>query len=978
MCDQLESLSSEELERMIRYGTYHMFLNKSEGDISNKDSELENADIEKFLQQSNKVNIQDENEGALVSKMNALTQVDTVIGKNDKMVIDEESKKTSEIATSNSSVSSSIMDEQTSSKKNDNEVITSAYFVPIEEVTTDVSLNDEHFWEKAFPDYCDLPTLERRLFDPKPFEAHEFVDYFEKLSKLVPELIGQSITSSSSKVKELRDYLENEVTTKVQSHNKHQLHTFLLKLNNPKFNSHYYSITDTQKEMIREWLYLIEKKTLRNRKTWNQEKSTQKASNSSQCDIEVTDGSTTDDNTDEDFQVDEEELAEESAHLQGVKKKTKKKKKTDTKEILAKKLNMTEISEKPLQSRGKKPNKQPLKFMITPETSIMAENQSSHDVTQKEITLEQPQHVSTHETEAPPPTSIPSSSINSTSSSFAHPTENPLNNCSPLVTTLSSETNSVLHTTSPSMMAMTSNSTTVTTVAESETSTRHSRASSILEESSATIQTSSELLSLLPVQLESSNDTAPTVNHDHAKTPTDYSSMLSINRSALQYYRRETKTGIGRASSLLQDTNNSNPNTTNNNINNISNMQRNQTVTSQTTHVPPPPPPLQQLAPNNVRLPSFTPVNAPRRDVTSSLVRPPTMSTTNNHNSNQPRTLTSFHNVHPSSMIHQRRTATPSLNNTVSNLHGQQIQQHPFMEIVSNSALSVRPSTTATFPQGTTRHVTSQNMAQSRPQSAVTTQPLYRPQVAAQHQIAQPNRPHNQQQSLNPQHLSQIYQQQQMLAELRAQSQYINLLNHVGNNSGTQSATTNNTQPTISHQTQITNDISTTTILCPPCPTLWAQNSTNIGNVSSSSSTLLNQQVRNSSSPMSNDSDKTIAGPPLTNSRNNANNNLQHITRSSTSFVPPTAPVRIPMNNYQASTSFVERSAHDQNVQLQQQRFQAMFHTNVTSNSYVSNQQPQQPFFIPPYPPSLNLNRPNNNNSRSSNTSNVKNNQNSR
>ncbi|KAG2387551.1 hypothetical protein C9374_001145 [Naegleria lovaniensis] len=903
MCDQIESLSSEELERMIRYGVYHMFLNKSERDNTNKDSELANADIEKILQESNKVNIQEENEGALVSKMNALTQCDVLLKKEDKMIIDEESKQVASSSRDTVEGEASTSNEQASSKKNDNEVITSAYFVPIEEVATDVSLNDEHFWEKAFPDYCDIPTLERRLFDPKPFEAHEFANYFEKLSKLVLEMLGKpnlKTNESSSKGKDLGEYLENEVTTKVQSHNKHQLHTFLLNLNAPNFNPHYYSMSDIQKETIQEWLGLIETKTLRNRKTWHQEHAPQKSSSNSKY-VEASESSNENDNTDEDFQVDEEELAEESAQLQGMKKKKKKKKKTDSKAALAKKIDVTKMADKPLQPRKKK-TKQQLKFVMEPAMGMLQIGQST--TTQATPSQQPPQ-------QSRPLQVTPSSLLVS-------------ENVHPLVTS-SSVTNSIHTLSNTSTTSPISSATTTTTLSEISS---HARASTSGLDSSP----ESGLSSILPIQLEASSEsTHSTMASNHVNTnvatttttTTDYSDMLSINRHALAFCRLQSTT---RASSLLNTATNSV--TSNNNNNTSSTIHR----TNVPRIEPPPPPPSARPGP-------LASTNA--SPIMTSSVTPSAITTQRNRTAQQRRLQ--FHTVQPSMITRQPQTTT-STSRTALNLRGSSSQPQQIVRLMGLVPNPVFTSSgpIATFRPPPTVQQQQQLSTQNKPQT-VTTQLSHRPPQQDIVRLLQPQT-NNQQPNVNSlTQLQQFQLQQQILATLRTQSQYMNVMNNrsVNNNSTGITNNTTTSQPMISHQTQISNNISTT-IVCPPYPYMWSQQHTNTtGNMNSSNQPPIHniQQHRNSSSSpisvKSDDSEKTVVGPPLTQSRNNSvNPNLQTMGSSAT-MVPPTTVSQTHQSAYRMN---LERLVQDQNYQLQQRSNTVLTLNNVPNQQQSSNQ----------------------------------------
>ncbi|EFC44174.1 predicted protein [Naegleria gruberi] len=317
-----EDITAEEMQRMIKYGVYSLFLNKEQN--INKDNELMNTDIDKILERSSKIGVEGEEDGSLVDVINRVTG-------NDKSI----------------------------EKQTSNEVIKSVYFVPVEEVS-DVALDDPNFWDKTFPDYCDIYTLESRLENVKPFEAHEFESYFKKLVHVATESINrrQKVSEETEKLSRVVEEDKRGLPTK------NQLHTFLLKLNSQRYNHHYHSLQKDHLDQVQKWIDQLETKTLRNKKVWasssdnikkQEKRSSSNVNDHLDSDAEF-DGSDSDDgdNTDDEFECDQNELVRESESLHNINIKTappKKKQKTTR--------SNRGIREKSSENESERPHKKP-------------------------------------------------------------------------------------------------------------------------------------------------------------------------------------------------------------------------------------------------------------------------------------------------------------------------------------------------------------------------------------------------------------------------------------------------------------------------------------------------------------------------------------------------------------------------------------------------------------------------------------------
>ncbi|KAL9644021.1 hypothetical protein ABK040_005489 [Willaertia magna] len=286
LLEEEKDLPKNEFDKMIRYGVYHLFLN----DEKEKENDLVNADIDNIIANATKVTAESESDGALIGKLNEITGSQT-----------KEDKK----------------------NNNNKEIIKSAYFVPLTETVSDLGLNDEDFWEKAFPDYVDIPTLEHRMYDKHPFTPQELDSYFEKVKSLVNEIFFGVRRKAKLKVNKedkaeddkIEDAVKKESSSDmpvVSQSTKAHLHSFLIRLSNEDINPHYYEITYKYQKMVDDWLSLFEARTLRSKKVYS-------ASNIPES------KQTSDDELGSDI---EEEKIENL--LGGIKKQTRKKKKSET------------------------------------------------------------------------------------------------------------------------------------------------------------------------------------------------------------------------------------------------------------------------------------------------------------------------------------------------------------------------------------------------------------------------------------------------------------------------------------------------------------------------------------------------------------------------------------------------------------------------------------------------------------------------
>jgi len=215
-----EQKEESELDRMLRYGVYHFFLNQN-----NSNEDLINENIDTILARS-KILQPPEKNPAVISIFSG--------GEDVMPAKPNDSEKTAQEAGNQ---------------------VTSLYFRP--EENADLDINDDNFWEKIFPDYPDATTLESRLDNKTQFNANEIVHFMKQLRKLVQNVLynGKPISDVNDSMEEILldaiDTFEDNWADERKLHTrKTQLHNLLLKFMSSTKNLHFTKFSQEDRNFV--------------------------------------------------------------------------------------------------------------------------------------------------------------------------------------------------------------------------------------------------------------------------------------------------------------------------------------------------------------------------------------------------------------------------------------------------------------------------------------------------------------------------------------------------------------------------------------------------------------------------------------------------------------------------------------------------------------------------------------------------------